>query len=80
MSKQKDENGKAIFRTLGRKTIVEGEEWDDVFTVEHPSKSVFVDTILSDEYRAGAHLRHGSLKDSRLNCMQAAETPIMREA
>lgn len=72
--------GKPIFRASGQATVVGGEEWDDMFIVEYPSKDAFVKMILSDEYQAGAHLRHGALEDSRLNCMQATEIPIMGEA
>ena len=66
-------DGKMIFRANGKMTVIGGEEWDLVFIIEYPSKDKMVEMITSEEYQAGAHLRHEALEDSRLVCMQTEE-------
>ncbi len=62
--------GKAVYRAEPRKTVIGGEDWDEIFVIEYPSKAAFLDMVLSEEYQKGAHLRHEALADSRLICMQ----------
>jgi uncharacterized protein (DUF1330 family) len=59
-----------VHRYATRKTVIGGEEWDDVFIVEYPSKEAFFDMVTSEEYQKGAHFRTEALEDSRLVCMQ----------
>lgn len=66
--------GTVIYHSESRATVVGGEEWDEMFIVEYPSRKAFLDMVLSDEYQKAMHLRHDALEDSRLICLQAQET------
>jgi len=62
--------GKMVYSAEPRKSVIGGENWDDIFIVEYPSKAAFLDMVMSEEYQEGVHLRHEALMDSRLVCMQ----------
>ena len=64
--------GKILKRWRSRHTVIGGEDWDDIFIVEYPSKDAFFDMIQSEEFQRGVHLRHEALEDSRLICLQVA--------
>ncbi|MFP6581440.1 MAG: DUF1330 domain-containing protein [Candidatus Hydrogenedentota bacterium] len=65
--------GKAVYRSVARKTVIGDETWDEIFIIEYPSKDAFFDMVTSDEYQKGVHLRMEALEDSRLVCMQTNE-------
>ena len=71
--------GKVVYRSVGRSTVVGGENWDEVFIVEYPSREAFLNMILGEEYQKGMHLRHEGLEDSRLICLQASDSKASLE-
>ena len=44
----------------------EGEQWDDVFLIQYPSRQAFFDMLSSEQYRAIGYHRTAALDDSRL--------------
>jgi len=45
--------GKVVYHATAKKTVIGGEEWDQVFIVEYPSKDAFLDMVSCEEYQAG---------------------------
>ncbi|HSB96070.1 MAG TPA: DUF1330 domain-containing protein [Spongiibacteraceae bacterium] len=60
--------GKVLFIGNARASVIgpTDEQWDDIFLVQYPSRTAFLQMIATPEYRAINFHRSAALQDSRL--------------
>ena len=61
-------DGTVCFAGAAQTVVIgpEGEQWDDVFLIQYPSRQAFFDMLSSEQYRAIGYHRTAALDDSRL--------------
>jgi uncharacterized protein (DUF1330 family) len=70
--------GRVLFIGSALATVIGpiDEIWDDIFLVQYPSRSAFLQMIASDAYRAINFHRSAALQNSRLIATRAAAQKI----
>ena len=65
-------DGRMVFFGQVQATVIapDGEEWDEAFLVEYPSRAVMLEVLSRPEYRAIIPHRTAALLDSRLIAVQ----------
>jgi uncharacterized protein (DUF1330 family) len=75
-----DCGGQVLFIGSALATVIgpSDEKWDDIFLVQYPSRSAFLQMIASERYRINFH-RSAALQDSRLIATRAHVQKIVKK-